>query len=205
MMFLEKVNYIERFIEKLVRYINRYLKLEGIEFQKLQLGISILVINISKTIIILICSFYAGLLKETITLCILFYLFRRYSFGLHAKSSIVCTIISIIILVGGAYLGKNIAFNSILTTILYLFLAGVLIKYSPADTENNPLIGEAKRKKLKLKVIITVIILLIAKLIINNSIFSNLIVIAISSQILSIIPITYKLLGRGYNNYEKYS
>jgi accessory gene regulator B len=78
-------------------------------------------------------------------------------------------------------------------------------KYAPADTEKHPLLNAKLRKKLKLKTIFILLILLIIGLITNSFYFRNLIILATLSQLILILPLTYKLLNRRYNNYANYN
>jgi accessory gene regulator B len=57
-------------------------------------------------------SMYFNLLKETAFMIIIFAIMRRNAFGFHAKDSIVCTIISLMMFVCGAYLGCFIELNN---------------------------------------------------------------------------------------------
>lgn len=194
---------MEVLAEKIVFFINKRLNKEGLELQKIKLGVEILLINISKMIIILALATMLNLLKETILISILFAFIRSTSFGLHAKNSIVCTIVTSIMFIGGAYLSKYLILNNYNVIIIFAILNILLYKYAPADTENHPLLGEDFREKLRKKTVIKAMILMVIAIIAPNN-FKILITLAVLEQTLSILPITYKLLKRGYKNYEKY-
>ena len=69
--------------------INRYAKKDGLELQKLELGMEIFIINVSKFIIIYTLALLLGVLWQTFIVNMAFVLIKRYSFGLHALSSTI--------------------------------------------------------------------------------------------------------------------
>jgi accessory gene regulator B len=177
---------------------------EGLELQKMKLGIEILLINISKLIVIMSVSVYFNLLKETAFLLIIFAIMRRNAFGLHAKNSIVCTIMSLIMFVFGAYLGCFIEFNNYIVFIVFIIMSFLFYKYAPADTEKHPLLGEKSRNKLRKNSVLTCILLMIIVLVMPSKEIKTLSIFAVSFEVISILPITYKILKRSWRNYEKY-
>lgn len=199
-----KISLMERVAEIIANRINFYLHKEGLELQKMKLGLQIILINISKFIIIFMVATEFHLLKEAIFMCIIFASIRRNAFGLHAKNSFICTLISICIFVFGAYLSYYLRFNNYIVFILFTVINLLLYKYAPADTENHPLIGANLRKKRKKEAVITGIILMVIALIIPNNVIKTLISLAAISAVIVILPITYNLLKRSYKNYENY-
>lgn len=189
---------------KIIIFFEKKLELTCFEKEKLYFGILTLIINIVKTSLILCISFILGSLKEVTIIMLIFFILRLTAAGLHAKSSLVCTLTTLFVYVGGAYLSVNLPVNSIITFIICIILALLLYKYSPADTENRPLLDKKIRKKLKIKTLITSLLLLIINFIFWNNKLLNLTMLAMLFQTISILPLTYKLLKRSYNNYEKY-
>lgn len=199
-----QVSLMERLSQIIVDRINFYLHKEGLELQKIKLGIEILLINISKLIIMLAIAAVFHLLKETIFMLLIFTSIRRNAFGLHAKNSFTCTVVSIIIFVFGSYLSHYLKFNNYIVFIIFTIINILLYKYAPADTENHPLLGVDLRKKLKTESVITGLILMIITLLIPNSVIKALIILSAISAVTLILPITYYLLKRSYRNYEIY-
>lgn len=202
--FKNQLSPIEILAEKITVKINKQLNKEGAQLQKMKLGIEILLINLSKFLIIFILAAMLNLLKEVIFISTMFAVIRSSSFGLHAKNSIMCTIVTIVMFIGGAYLSQYLVLNNYEVFIIFTILNMLLYKYAPADTENHPLLGADFREKLRKKTLVkSMFLMALAMAILSNKI-KILITLAVIEQTLSILPITYKLLKRRYNNYEKY-
>ena len=199
-----QISLMERLAQVIVNNINSYLDKEGLELQKMKLGIEILLINISKFILIFIIAVKFNLLKESLFMSLVFVSIRRNSFGLHAKNSFVCTLVSLTIFVFGSYLSYYLKFNNYAVFIIFTIINILLYKYAPADTENHPLLGKNLREKRRKEALITGLILMILALIIPNNIIKTLMSLAAISAVILILPITYTLLQRSYKNYEKY-
>lgn len=199
-----QVSLMERLAEVITNKINCHLNKDGIELQKMKLGLAILLINISKFIVIFIIAAIFNLLKEALLMTIVFASIRRNAFGLHAKNSFVCTLTSTIIFVFGSYLSYHLRFNNYTVFIIFAVINILLYKYAPADTENHPLLGKNLRKKRRKEAVITGLILMILALLIPNNVIKTLMSLAAGSAVMIILPITYKLLKRSYRNYERY-
>lgn len=171
---------------------------------KMKLGIEIILINLSKLIVIFLVAAQVNLLKESLFMILVFASIRKSSFGLHAQNSIVCTITSLTIDVFGAFISYYITLNNFMVFIIFVFINICLYRYAPADTENHPLIGKKLRQNLRRQSVTVGIILMILTLIIQNPTVKAMIIIATGAQVISILPITYRILNRGYKNYEKY-
>lgn len=175
-----------------------------IDYLKAKLGIEATVINISKIAIVYLISCIFSLLVPTLITHLSYLSLRRCSRGLHAKSSFICTIVSIMMfvlipsLLQDVIIGNDLLFL-IGTTSTILF--GI---YAPSDTEKAPIIGVERRKKLKRLTILMNGIILIIALLAESTIFRTLIVAGSLMQLVMILPITYKILGRSCNNYEEY-
>lgn len=199
-----QVSLMEILAEVITNKINFYLHKEGLELQKMKLGLEILLINISKFIIIFVIAARFNLLKESILMVLVFASIRRNAFGLHAKNSIVCTLVSLGIFVLGSYLSYYLKFNNFTVFAVFTIVNILLYKYAPADTENHPLIGANLRKKRKKEAVITGLVLMIIALLFPNTIIKTLISLSAVSAVIVILPITYSLLKRSYRNYEQY-
>ena len=136
-----QISLMERLAQIILNNINSYLQKEGLELQKMKLGIEILLINISKLIIIFLVAAVFHLLKRTIFMLLIFTIIRRNTFGLHAKNSFICTLVSLLIFVFGSYLSYYLKFNNYMVFTLFTIINILLYKYAPADTENHPLLS----------------------------------------------------------------
>ncbi|MBK1809913.1 accessory gene regulator B family protein [Clostridium sp. YIM B02505] len=195
---------MEKLADNIAMKINKVIQKDGIELQKVKLGIEILLINISKFILILLISIKLHLVIETTIITIVLWVIRSKAFGLHAKNSIICTITSLMLFVTGGYVSNLMEFNKYLIFCIFIIINIALYMYAPADTEYHPLIGQALRQSLKKRSVITGVILMIIALVSPNYVITNLITLASIFEVLSILPLTYKVLNRRYNNYEQY-
>ena len=199
-----EISIMERLSEIITLKINRYLNKEGLELQKMKLGFEILLINISKFFIIFLIATKFNLLKESLLMTFVFASVRRSAFGLHAKSSIICTLTCITLFVFGAHLSYYLNFTNYIVISIFTLVNILLYKYAPGDTEYHPLLGEKLRYKLKKDSVITGIVWMVLALIVPNSVIKTLITLSTVFEVITILPITYKILNRGYRNYEKY-
>lgn len=200
----DNVSLMERLTECITFKLNRYLNKEGLELEKLRLGCEILLINVSKFLIIITIATIFNLLKETLLMILIFGILRKRTFGLHAKSSVMCTIVCILMFNFGAYFCQYLKFNNYIVFIIFLVINILLYKYAPADTECHPLLGYKLRTKLKREALLISIVLMLLALIIPNDTVKTVITLAESFAVIIILPITYKILKRRYRNYEKY-
>lgn len=198
------INLIDILAENITLNINAYLRKEGLELEKMKLGIQVLLINISKFFIIMILAVMLNLVKETLFMILVFGCIRKHAFGLHAKSSIMCTLICILMFNFGAYLSHYLIFNNYIVFMIFTIINILLYRYAPADTASHPLLGYKLRTKLKKEALLTGIVLMIIALIIPINIVKTLITLSGSFAVIMILPITYKILKRSYDNYEQY-
>ncbi|MBW9145200.1 accessory gene regulator B family protein [Clostridium sp. CM027] len=197
-------DFYEFITTKLLNYFKNNLNLKSSEIEKLYLGIIIILINIGKLLIIAIVAFFIGMIKEVLILFIMFAALRLTAAGIHLKSSLGCTSVSLITFIGSAYITVNYPLSISLTCIVSIICTVLLYKYSPADTENRPILKKEHRKKLKIKATVTALVFIFINLLLLNKALFNLTMFALLLQSLSILPCTYKLLKSNYNNYEKY-
>lgn len=198
------INMIENLTNKIADSWNKRLQLSELDFIKMKFGLEVILINVTKLIIIISLGFIVGTGVETILICILSAMLRINTFGEHAKSSIVCTLISCVTHVGIPCLTMNFALNHIVYLALAFIMICFIYRYAPADTEKHPLIGAEKRKKLKHHAVITAVIIVLAALVIPYNRMAMLVLLSLSYIVIAILPITYKLLRRKQNNYEEY-
>lgn len=199
-----KINLIDILAEFITSKVNSKLNKEGLELEKLKLGFQILLINISKAIIIIAIASVLNTIKETLFMIVVFGCIRKKSFGVHAKSSLVCTLTCIVIFDFGAYFSQYLKLNNYIIIISFIIINILLYKYAPADTEYHPLLGNKLRSRLKKESVITGILLMVIALIIPNNKIKTLITLSSSFAVTMILPIIYKILKRRYNNYEQY-
>ena len=196
--------YSEIAAERVSNWLYNNKEYDEINYLKAKLGIEATIINVSKIMIVYSISLMFGLLIPTLITHLSYLSLRRVSMGLHAKSSFVCTVVSVIIfvvipyLIQGVWIGNELLLiGGLITTILFWL-------YAPADTEKAPIIGAKRRRKLKRLAVLTNVIVLLAALLVGQTMFRTLILWGSVIQVVMILPITYKILRRRCKNYEQY-
>ena len=167
-------------------------------------GLESVYLTFTKLILILILAIYLDKLKNLLILLIFYNIIRLTAFGMHAKKSWHCLIISLTLFIGGMYLCEYINLSLIIKSIISLICILLIYKYAPADTEKRPLINKKKRKKYKIFSLISSFGFTILIIIFNENIISNYLLLGMIEATIMIIPITYKIFNLPYDNYKSY-
>ena len=160
--------------------------------------------NVPKLILLMAIAGMLGILPQTLAVWIPFIVIRRYSAGLHARNGYMCTIMTLLMFAVVPYFFQNISINITSLGIVFFVVAVCLNKYAPADTANRPILGYNKRKKLKRSALLAACIIFMVTLFFVEARYHLLVAIGSSYATMAILPITYKILNRSVNNYEKY-
>lgn len=174
------------------------------DIEVLLYGLNIIVQNVFKLGIVLLIATVLKVLMPTV-LCILgFVTLRTFAFGVHANTSRQCATITVIMFIGGAMLAGQLQGQVVIWGLSILNLL-LLWFYAPADTESRPIPSEVQRVQLRKQAIVSwVVVLMVGSLILRGTLL-NALVIGQLLECLCITPLTYKLLGKGYKNYENYN
>ncbi|MCL2853717.1 MAG: accessory gene regulator B family protein [Defluviitaleaceae bacterium] len=199
---------------KLTRNAARYLasrmnvhtRKEGIEFEKMAVGMEIVLINVSKAIIVYSLAAWFGILVQTFFAHAAFSLLKRYSFGLHALNSTVCTAVScsLFILIPLVLIGVSYRINPYMLVAVYIVIIAILYRYAPADTKSRPLIGARLRRRLKTRAVICGVALAVVSILVPDESIRLSLTLGAVYQSAAILPVTYRLLRRSERNYEAY-
>jgi len=190
-------------INKLINLIQKENKYDDIKLQEIRYGISALYIIISRSLFYLFISLLLGIFQEFVIFFISYVIIRSFSFGLHAKSSLGCLIVSSIAFVGIPLIADMLILNIFIKIIFSIYFFVTFLLYSPADTPKRPLINQTKRNKLKKFSLITILIYIIGIFTLND-IYSNILILVLFYQSLLISPFLYKITNTNYKNYLNY-
>lgn len=175
-------------------------KLEVIEY-----GIDTTYIMITKTIVISLIALVLNVFKEMLILLLLYNIIRTTAFGMHAKKSSHCYIISILFFIGGAiickYVNINIYVNLFISIISFIFLA----IYAPADTYKRPIVNSKRRRIYKILTIISSLIYLILIIYFKDNNISKYLCLGLLEAMIMTHPLTYRMFHLPYNNYKSYT
>lgn len=184
--------------------LNRSLNKEGSDFQKMVLGLEILLHNLPKMILLIGVALMLNMLPLAIVTWLPFAVMRTFAAGLHAKNSINCTVSTLFMFIVAPYFAYGFYLNIFSLLLVFAVVMLVLYKYAPADTAARPILGKIKRARLKKKSLISCALILAFALIFLNETFYVLIALGAIYTAVVVSPITYKILKRRMNNYEQY-
>lgn len=178
--------------------------IDDVKLDELRYGLEGFYLTIVKALIIIPLAFILGVGKELLIMLVFYNVLRDNACGLHANKSSVCLFSSLIVFILVPYFSKIIFINFNLKIILMILAIILIYIYAPADTVKAPIIKKTKRDKLKFKSTIITIFYSLLVIFIKNEIITNLIIFATYTEIILILPITYKIFNLSYNNYKDY-
>ena len=204
---------IDKIIDKICNYIVKMIrkKMPEIDDEKAEVilyGIQLIIGEIPKLFIIFGISIILGIGWYTLLAYVAIMPYRAASGGFHLKSHLGCIVGTSLFYYGNVFLSKFLVLSSIekyiLVAIALVFGVIMVSLYAPADTENVPIISKKERKMKKILSYITLILTLAVSLIIKNSTISNILIIGVIIQTITITRIAYKLTNNKYG-YEEYA
>lgn len=161
-------------------------------------GIAIFVANSYKMLILFILAIFMGVFKYFLVAMLSFGLLRSFASGVHAKREWTCLPASILLFSGIIYLGTAVRLSILAISLLFTLCMSVMLKYSPADTEERPIASIKLRNKLKIMSCVSLLLLYTVSLYYNGTSVSSIITFSALFESVLIIPITYKLSGSVY-------
>ena len=200
---------IEKFCTYLTKKIgNEMPELTEERLEAINYGLQILIGELPKLAIIIVLAFLLGIGKLTLLSYLVILPYRNFAGGFHAKTHLGCIICSFIIFCTPAIVAPYIYFDSIvvryfLITMLWFFAMIMIRLYAPADTENVPILRKKERKQKQILSFSIVTIELIIAAMIQNITVSNVIMIGILLETITITRIAYKITRNKYG-YEVY-
>lgn len=168
-------------------------------------GITRILEDIPKTIGIFLTGLILGILKEMLVVSAILIGYKTFVGGLHVKTNFACFIYSLLFYLVIIYTAQFIVFESILYLYICLFIFAVycILVYAPADVPEIPKVNEKLRRNLKIKSIISLVILYIMALVSKDMYFANLIIYSIFFTNVMTTRTMYKIFKNEYG-YETY-
>lgn len=195
----------KRFLDYAIKIIHTHNPTyDETKLAELRYGLEAMYLTVTKLVIIFLVALILGIFKEMILMLLIFNILRTTGFGLHATKSWICLLSSTSVFIILPYL------STLFTTPLYVkYIFGLIstllvFLYAPADTKKRPLIHKKRRFMYKTITTISCIMLNLVSIVINNATLSNLIIFGIATEIVLILPLTYKIFNLSYNNYKTY-
>lgn len=195
----------KKFLNSSINFIKRYKQYTEEEIEIISYGLESIYLDGTKAVIIFTMAIILNIFKEVILILIFYNIIRTKAFGMHAKKSFYCLILSTFLFIGGAILTKYISIPYKMAIITSIICNICILLYAPADTYNRPLINKKKRIIFKYESILLGFIYIIAIYLLKNSNFIEFIIIGMVEATIMILPITYKIFKLPYNNYKNYN
>ena len=170
-------------------------------------GLQNIVGEIPKIFLLFIIAYILGMLKEVLFMFIVLIPYRGASGGFHLKTHLGCILGTTVFYCGNVLLSQHVILDDITKYILigisWIFGMFMIKLYAPADTENVPILSKKDRKNKQIIAYIAYTIGLIAALLIQNNIISNILLFGNLLQTLTITKLAYRLTKNKYG-YEVY-
>lgn len=196
----------KKFLEfSMTKIKNKYPDYSEEKLEEIEYGIEALYITFTKAIVIGCLSLLLGVIKEVFFVLVFYNILRTTAFGMHAKTSLQCYIISGILFIGAGLLCKYIDIPYYIKVIISVICFIHIIIFSPADTYKRPLINKKKRKMYKITSTIISLIYIVLIIFFKDIVWSNYLLLGLVDATVMIHPITYRMFQLPYNNYKTYT
>lgn len=196
-------NYLMKKIERQVPNINEERK------EVIMYGLELIVGEIPKLILLILLAFVLKIGLLVIFAYISMLPYKSAAGGFHLKSHIGCIIGTFIVYFGNVLLSKYLIIQPdyiryIVLGVTWIFSMFMISLYAPADTVNVPILRKKERKTKKILSYIFMTLTLLASFLIKESVISNILLINVIIESISISRIAYKLTKNEYG-YEVYN
>lgn len=190
--------------KKIIKSVDGY---DESKADEISFGLQLLIGEVPKFFITFILAWLLNIIDLTIISFIIILPYRMFSGGFHLRTHLGCIVATNTMYIGSAYLASILNFDNnikyILIAITFLFSFAMISKYAPADTENVPVLQKKERKKRKIWSFVIASIELVIAIVIPYKVISNMIIIGILVQTLTITKLAYKITKNKYG-YEVY-
>ena len=199
-------------IDKICDYLTKRIRKQMPEVdderaEVINYGMHLVIGEIPKTFVFIAIAAILGVLKEFFITVLVIFPYRAFSGGVHLKTHLGCILATSLMYCGIAYISQFKLFNNdikyILISVVWIFGITMCKLYAPADTENVPILRKKDRRIRQILSYIILTIILGIGLIVNNYVISNIIILGMFVQSITITKFFYKLTNNKYG-YEIY-
>ncbi len=196
---------ISKMSKKIMFFVKEHIgEISQDDFEIAQYGIEVFLLNLYKAPIIFGIAYCLGIFKYCFFVFLLFGTLRNYTWGIHMKNGFTCTLCTCISFFSIVFLSIECTFSFYTKIILALVALYALYIYAPADTEERPCLNEKRREKNKKISLLLGGLYSLFSILYSNPIIGNFFLFTLLWASMMILPITYKLFNRRYNNYVYY-
>lgn len=198
-------------IDKFCEYLTNKIRNENSEIdderaEVIKYGLQIMIGEVPKLFIMAAIAWALGVFKWTLVAFALMLPYRMYSGGFHLKTHIGCIIGTSLMYTGNAFISQQfqmpVISKIILAIVLWVFSILMIHLYAPADTEDVPVVSKKERRKRKIFSYAIMTTMLITGVIIKSDTISNMLIIGVLLQTISITRFAYKITNNKYGHEE---
>lgn len=171
---------------------------------ELKYGLEILYINLTKIIVVICLAIILKITKQVFLFFIFYAMLRTFGFGLHAKSSLACWLITIPTFVILPYVFSILRFSLITRLIIVIACFDNFVFCAPADTSKRPFVNKKKRISFKIVILLLTVFYCIYIVFGKNEIIINMLLLSLIVETLATNKFIYKLVKETYDNYKRY-
>lgn len=195
---------------KVINKCMNYIKSSNLTYTEEQLeeiayGLEAIYIFITKMCILFLIAYFLNIWKELFIFLLIYSFIRMPSFGLHASSSMVCLISSILMFFGGIYISIYCTIPLWIRIMVGIYCIIRVYMNAPADTYKRPIINKKRRDTYKFISTILAILFTLLSILMNDIFLQNSFIISLCIQVFMISPVAYKLFKVPYNNFKQYT
>lgn len=196
-MLVKSISIEERLAKNIVSHLIQR-ELTAKEEKILVYGWSVLLINLGKIFIIGAIAALLGIFTETLVMFVAYTLLRIYAYGFHAKSSLNCTLISIVVfnLLPFVFL-RGFQFVELSNQQFIMILYGVFLinaffiyKYCPSPTQRKDKWTKEDLLKKKYQALAMLGFIAFISLFIDSQIYASMVLLGVTMAVIFITPIT---------------
>lgn len=176
----------------------------------IQYGLQLMIGEIPKLILLIIIAIILKIGWLVIFAYLTMLPYKIVAGGFHLKTHIGCTIGTFIVYFGNVMISKNLVlqpiyFKYVVVGLVWIISIIMISLYAPADTVNFPILRKEERKLKKILSYVFASITLIGAIFTKDNTLSNIILINVLIESLSISKLAYKLTKNqyGYEIYQK--
>lgn len=173
-------------------------------------GFELIIGEVPKLLLMLILAIVLGKVKYFCISILIVGLYRMFSGGVHLKTHIGCFLMTNFMYLGNVYISELFVFSNVYIkyisiAIIYIFSIIMICLYAPADTDTVPILRKKDRKNKKIISLIIVSIILTIAIFIDNRVISNMCILGVFLQTITITKFAYKIFDvkLGYLEYIK--
>lgn len=170
-------------------------------------GLQNIIGEIPKTFITFVIAYFLGILPLVFFTYAALFIYKGASGGVHLKTHMGCLLFTTFFYCIIPFISQFFVLEQwieyIVVAAIWIFGIFMIKLYAPADTEDVPILSKKVRKRKQMIAYISYTLGLVAALIIEDSIISNILILSNFFQTLTITKFVYRLTNSKFG-YEVY-